>query len=217
MSGRSAPALILITDPEIELATTIAIVRAAAGALGPGRLVVQLRDKTDVARRQRSAQPLRDASHDAGAIFVVNGDVHLASAVAAGGAHVPSHDVAAARAALGPSAFVTTPAHDDDDVRRARACGASAVLVSPIFATPGKGLPRGTAAITSARAIASADVLVYALGGVDPDCVGACAAAGADGVAVIRALYEARDPARIAAILAAPFGAAPVAPPTNEC
>jgi thiamine-phosphate pyrophosphorylase len=80
-------------------------------------------------------------------------------------------------------------------VRHAIKGGASAVLVSPIFVTKGKGAPRGVEAITRARELVGAApgaprVLVYALGGVDARNVGACRAAGADGVAAIRALYD---------------------------
>ena len=49
---------------------------------------------------------------------------------------------------------------------------------------------------------------VFALGGVNADNARACAAAGADGVAVIRALYDAgvSGCAAAALALAAPFG-----------
>jgi thiamine-phosphate pyrophosphorylase len=49
---------------------------------------------------------------------------------------------------------------------------------------------------------------VYALGGVDAGRAADCAAAGADGVAVIRCLFDAARPDEVAAALAAPFRAA---------
>jgi thiamine-phosphate pyrophosphorylase len=89
--------------------------------------------------------------------------------------------------------WISVPAHTDEDVAEAAHRGASAVYVSPIFATPGKGPARGTDAIERARALAG-PTLVYALGGVDASNAEACVAAGADGVAVIRAIAGAPSP-----------------------
>lgn len=207
--AHARPVVVFITDPTRGLERTCDVIEHAARALGPWRLAVQLRDKDDAARRADWARVVRTVTREQRAFLLVNGDVDLAIAIGADGAHVPSHDVTMTRARLGAAALVTTPAHVDDDVRRARdAAAASAVLVSPIFATPGegKGVPRGTTAIESARVIAAGSQLaILALGGVDAPCVGACAAAGADGVAVIRALYDADEPAKVARLLADPW------------
>lgn len=207
---RPAPVVVFVTDPNRGLERTCAVIEGAARALAPGSFCVQLRDKDDATRRAAWAPVLRTATRRHAALLVVNGDVDLAIAIGADGAHVPSHDVFMTRARLGAEALVTTPAHVDDDVRRAQDAGASAALVSPIFATPGEGkaAPRGIAAIENARAIAAAsqsELAILALGGIDAQCVEDCAEAGADGVAVIRALYEADDPAKIALLLADPW------------
>lgn len=102
-------------------------------------------------------------------------------------------ELEAKRAELGPDAWISVPAHSDDDVVRARDEGATAVYVSPIFETPGKGPPRGLDAIRRARELAG-PMRVYALGGIDVGSAKACIDAGADGVAVIRAVVAARDP-----------------------
>ena len=103
------------------------------------------------------------------------------------------------REALGEAsdfAWRSSPAHDDEDVRRAARAGATAVFVSPIFESPGKAA-RGVEAIRRARELAPALILV-ALGGIDEESAPACRAAGADGVAVVRALLDAPDPERVA-------------------
>jgi thiamine-phosphate pyrophosphorylase len=77
------------------------------------------------------------------------------------------------------------------------------VLVSPVFDSTPPGLSgaskegRGLAAIGSARALAGR-LLVYALGGVDGRNARTCRQAGADGVAVVRALLASPSPARAA-------------------
>lgn len=196
------PLVVFVTDPAFELARTANVVREAGLALGPGRLLVQLRDKhADEAALLATARVLREVTEEVGARLVVNGPAPVARAARADGVHFPNAGaattarVADARVLLGAQAFVSTTAHDDDDVRHAVRAGATAVLVSPIFDTPGKGAARGVIALRAARAIVDAarqasPTLVYALGGVSRETVAACAEAGADGVAAIRAVYE---------------------------
>jgi thiamine-phosphate pyrophosphorylase len=100
---------------------------------------------------------------------------------------------------------VSAPAHTDQDVDVAARAGAHAILVSPIWSTPNKGVPRGLEALRAARARVGGGLLVVALGGVDGSRAAACKEAGADGVAVIRALLNARDVAMEASRLAEPF------------
>ena len=191
------PKVILITDPRYSKEHIAAAIEATAAALEPEALLVQLRDKeADPAALLEHALLLRAVTRASRAAFTVNGDAALARAASADGVHLGGRrpDVAAARALLGRDAWISVAAHDDDDVRDALAVSATAVLVSPIFATPEKGAPRGVAAIAAARRIASqGELLVYALGGIDARRAAACLHAGADGVAVIRALLDPPD------------------------
>ncbi len=201
--ARDLPVVIFVTDANVDLARTIEIVRSAAIALGPRCLLVQLRDKENGPVVIRTAaQALRDATREVDALFVVNGASSIADDVGADGVHLPwdrggavGLRVASARRLLGEHIIVTAAVHDDDEVRAAVEGGVTGVLVSPIFATPSKGGARGVEAITSACAIVLAArsqwaPRVYALGGVDATNASSCRAAGADGVAVIRALYD---------------------------
>lgn len=218
------PRVILITDPRYEAARVDAVVRTVAHELGPGRLAVQLRDKAaPLAELARHARRLRSVTREAGAWFVVNGSVDVAVDARADGVHCPDRDdVAKAREKLGANAFVSVPAHDDDDIRAAVTLGVSAMLVSPIYASPGKGAPRGEDALRHARAIVDdaaaesptpgggltrssvvARPLLFALGGVTVERARDCQRAGADGVAILRGLldHEAeRDPGPLRAV-----------------
>lgn len=207
-------AVVLVTDAGRPFDATLQVVREAAVVLG-GRLAVQLRDKVAPdATFLAHALALREVTRATGARLFLNGRHALAVRVGADGVHVPSGGtVAAVRAVVGDLP-VSVATHDDDDVERAIRDGADAVLVSPIFATPGKGRPRGLDAIASARrhVVASGtNVRVVALGGVDAGNAASCRDAGADAVAVIRALYDASDVAHAAHVLA--FG---VASPSGE-
>jgi thiamine-phosphate pyrophosphorylase len=191
------PLLFLVTDPRYPDADLERVVLEVAGALSRGALGIHLRDKTRVRRELRPlAARLAALSRAHEALFVVNGDVELATEVGADGVHLggDAPPIAAAREAF-PDGWISVAAHSDEDVGRAVASGASAVFVSPIFPTPGKGPARGIGVLESAARLARGRLAVYALGGIDVSRARACREAGAEGVAVIRALLEATDPA----------------------
>lgn len=211
-----SPVVALVTSSTTPFERVVAVAEAASRALGPG-LLVQLRDKTaEPEALLASARALRVVT--SGSCFVVNGrdlatSLEVARAAEADGVHVTGAALAAGAVATARrgASFVSAATHDDADVERAAGEGASLVFVSPIFATPGKGPPRGLAALASARrvvdAMHDARPLVFALGGIDPANAAACAASGADGAAVIRAAFEAEAEAlpRVLRTLAAPF------------
>lgn len=135
---------------------------------------------------------LREATRALGASLVVNDRVDLAIAIGADGVHLGRRSlrVADARALLGASAWISVSTHDGDDVVRAADEGADAALLSPIFASPGKGAPLGVEAIAAAREAVERRALaidLIALGGVDASNAASCFAAGASAVAAIRA------------------------------
>jgi thiamine-phosphate pyrophosphorylase len=216
--GPRAPRLWLVTDPSFGDDAIVRCVERVSGELDRGAFGVQLRDKTRAIPSLRLfASRLRFVTREAGAFFVVNGHnadaVRVARDVGADGVHLGggAGTVARARAVMGPRAWVSVAAHDDDDVRRAGRERADAVLVSPIFATApaahttlasgectARKVPRGVEALRSARACAPTQLRVIALGGITADTVTSCTSAGADGVAVIRALLASDRPDEVA-------------------
>ncbi len=203
------PRVVLVTDPAFADEVIVRCVERAARAMPPGTLCVQLRDKRrGPASLRLFAATLRAVTAREGAWLVVNGDPRIARDAGADGVHLGggAGPVAGARAVLGRG-WVSVAAHSDADVARAAADGADAVLVSPIFATrpPSPGAPekapRGLWALRSARAVAGRRLALYALGGVTVERAPASVAAGADGVAVLRALLASDDPGRLARAL----------------
>jgi thiamine-phosphate pyrophosphorylase len=193
----AVPVVHLITDRRLapDLAARAA---AAVAGLPPGRVAVHLREKDLGGRALLAlARALADACHRAGQLLVVNDRVDVALAAGADGVHLPAAGVPPedARRLLGPAALVGVSCHGVEDVARARDGGASYATVSPVYDTPSKrryGAPVGLGVLAAAARLG---LPVVALGGITPERVPEVRAAGAHGVAVIRAWLERADPA----------------------
>ncbi len=199
------PLVVAVTDtsslPDGELCRRVDGVLSRAR---PGSVLVQLRDKELPARRRLGlGAALRDACRRHDAPFVVNERLDLAVLLEADGVHLgeAAVETADARRILPEAAFVSRACHD---VERVASIDADAVLLSPVAAAR-KGRPAlGLQAIERARALLDARAasrprrtLLYALGGIDASNAAECVRRGADGVAVIGALFGAEDPTRL--------------------
>lgn len=163
-------------------------------ALDGGVDLVQLREKTlpDDALVS-AAKPFRAACEQHGALFILNDRPDLVEACNADGVHVGRNDtpVADARRVLGPGRLIGLSAStlgELDDVQGADYVGVTA------FATPTK---EDTVAGGLDLVRAAAETLTvpwFAIGGVDLSNVAEVAAAGAPGVAVVRAIRDAEAP-----------------------
>ena len=191
--------LLLITPeacPEAEL--TARTSAALAGGIGS----VQLREKRAGGREVfRKAETLRRLTEDAGALLLINGRADVARAVGADGVHAGRREMplTALRALLGPAAWLGFSAHASDGAAEVR--DADFATFSPVFDSPSKGAPHGPAGL--AKAVSRFRRPVIALGGLGHGRVAGMAAVGAEGVAVIRAVYDAPDVERAAATLLA--------------
>jgi len=199
------PRVIAITDDGLRDDVIVGASEQIVGAFDGRGIAIQLRARS---RRGRAllalAQRLQAVCASAGALLLVNDRVDVALAVGAAGVHLGRGSVAVsdARRLLGAEALITCSAHTVDEVRARGVQGADAALLSPIFASPRKGAPQGTGFIAGAVARAPG-VPVVALGGVEAANAASCLEAGAHGVAVVRALFAAADPADAARALAA--------------
>ena len=154
-------------------------------------LAIQVRDKDlDEASRFDLARRLLAAARPLGHRVIMGGAFEHARGLDVDGVHLVASRAREIRAAKSAFRFVSVACHDPSEVERAAGEGADAVLVSPVFASPGKGAPVGLAALEQARAVVEgqgASCSVVALGGIDPSNANACLAAGAHAVAAIRA------------------------------
>jgi thiamine-phosphate pyrophosphorylase len=173
-------------------------------ALRGGVDVVQLRDK-ELADDElvRAAEPFRRACDAHGALFVLNDRADLVAACRADGVHVGQSDasVAEARAAVGEECIVGLSV--ETAAQLDATAGADYLGVGAVFQTPTK-TDSTAAGLDLVRAAATrATVPWFAIGGIDLSNVGEVAAAGAPGVAVVRAIRDASDPEAAARALRA--------------
>ncbi len=190
--------LCLVTDRQATAGRRLpAVVEVCLGA---GLRAVQLREKDLPARDLfRLAAELRALTARHGARLLVNDRVDVALVIGADGVHLPGAGLppAAARALIGRERLLGVSTHSAAAVEAAEAAGADFVVFGPIYETPSKrpfGDPQGLAAL--AVTCRQTPLPVIAIGGVTAARVPELREAGAAGVAVIRALLEAEDPAR---------------------
>ena len=171
------------------------LVAALLAAAHAGVRAVQVREK-DLSPRElyALAVEVRLALAPLGTKVLLNDRADIACAAQLHGVHLPSAGLspAAARGCLPAGALVGASAHTLVEARYAEAFGADFLTFGPVFATPSKaayGEPRGLEALR--EVCAAVRIPVFALGGVTPDRVPACLAAGAHGVAAISAILNA--------------------------
>lgn len=183
--------LYLVTSPVPNLLETV------EAALQGGLTLVQYRDKdADDLTRLQTAEKLKQLCHRYGALFIINDRVDLALAVGADGVHLGQQDVpvAFARQLLGSQRIIGRSTHSPDDLQRAIQEGVDYVGVGPVYETPTKA-GRQAAGLDYVRyAVEQTSLPWFAIGGINPDNLHEVLAAGAERVAVVRAIMETAQP-----------------------
>jgi thiamine-phosphate pyrophosphorylase len=173
--------------------------RFLEAALRGGVDIVQLRckqagDDELLAAAERFAR----ICGDHGALLIINDRPDLAVMAGADGVHVGQDDmpVARAREIVGEDRLVGLSTHTPAQIDAAT--GIDYIGVGPVHETPTKpGRPAvGTALVRYAAA--HAKVPFFAIGGIAPSNVESVRAAGAERIAVVRALVDAEDPESVA-------------------
>jgi thiamine-phosphate pyrophosphorylase len=161
----------------------------ARKAVEDGATVVQLRLKgaptAEVVERGRPFSELP-------ATFIVNDDVDAAIELNADGVHLGRDDPGAERA-LESGLLLGSSAASVDEARAGDVLGATYIGAGPVWATPSK--PDADPAIGLeglAQICAAVSIPVIAIGGIDATNAAECVAAGAAGVAVVRAALDAK-------------------------
>jgi thiamine-phosphate pyrophosphorylase len=176
----------------------------AALAGGVGIVQLRLKDASDdeIVAASRDFRALCDRFD---ALLVLNDRPDLVDACRADGVHVGQEDAspAAARAAVGPERIVGLSTHSREQIEAAVGEPVDYLAVGPVYQTPTKPgrLPVGRELV---RFAAEAVRLPwFAIGGIDPENAAEVAAAGAERLAVVRAIRDADDPGAAARALRA--------------
>jgi len=200
--------VMLVTDRYI--CAGRALEEVVAAAVEGGVNVVQLREKgLPAGELLLLARRLRGICGSQ-ALLIVNDRADVAMLCGADGVQLGETGLptAAVRKWLPPSLLVGRSVHSVNAARQAEAEGADYVILGSLFPTdthPGQS-PAGLSLLEGVRERLC--IPVIGIGGITPDNAGLCWRAGAQGVAVIRAILDAPDP-RAAARALAPPPAAP--------
>jgi len=205
---RPLPRLHAITDAAVLAGADFGVRAAAIAAAGPA-VALHARDRTaGGAALARAAQRMLSLARPPEAAVFVSGRPDVAAALGAHGVQLAAGDLAPGDARrLLSHGWIGRSVHSAEEARAAIAEGADFLMVGSIYETAthphhtpaGLGLVRETAALGRP---------VVAIGGIDAGRAAELRNAGAYGVAAIRALWGAADPAAAALALLAPWGEA---------
>lgn len=188
------PKLLLITDTPLPSDLDRIIARALTG----GIFDLLIRDKgTSDAHLEPLARSLLATLHAAGGRLLLHERPEMARRIDADGLHLSEHgmETAQARRLLGANRLLGRSCHSVARAQKHLLAGGDYVTLSPVFVTLSHpdATPLGLERFATMRNAIPGPVL--ALGGIEEKNAHAVWQAGASGIALIRGVFQARDPA----------------------
>ena len=164
--------------------------------------IVQLREKdAEAGDLVRSGESFRRAADRHEALFIVNDRPDVALTVGADGVHLGQNDLSPTRARriVGDDLLIGLSTHSAAEFAAAPP-DADYLSAGPVYPTPTKPGRKATGLefIRAAAALCVERVELrpwFAIGGIDTSTIGAVLLAGAERIAVVRAITEAKDAA----------------------
>jgi thiamine-phosphate pyrophosphorylase len=185
--------LYVITDENLG-GGHLAIARAA---LAGGAGILQLRDKSTPPRQLLAvAREMREMTHFAGALFLINDRLDLALLCGADGVHLGPDDwpVEDVRRILGPGKLIGVSCGTPEEAREATALGADYMGVGAVWGTLTKSDAGAAIGLDGLRSVMSASHLPSAaIGGVNAANLAGTLATGVPMACVISAVAGAGD------------------------
>ena len=173
--------------------TLLEVVRES---LDGGVTMLQLREKTlEEGAFLEEARALQALCRERHVPFIVNDNVDIARAMGADGVHVGQSDMEAldVRAKLGPDKIIGVSAHSVEEALLAEKHGADYLGVGAMFPTGSKADVQELPYETLKDICAAVSIPVVAIGGISQENVTKLAGSGICGVAVISAIYAAKN------------------------
>ena len=165
-------------------------------SLDGGVTMVQLREKTlEEEKFLEEAKELQALCRERGVPFLVNDNVEIAREMNADGVHVGQSDMEAldVRAILGPDKILGVSAQTVEQAVLAEKHGADYLGVGAVFPTGSKDDADDVSYDTLKAICQAVSIPVVAIGGITQQNVEKLAGSGICGVAVISAIYAAKD------------------------
>lgn len=167
-----------------------------AESLDGGVTMLQLREKAlEEEAFMNEAKELQALCRRRGVPFIVNDNVAIAKAMDADGVHVGQSDMEAmdVRSVLGPEKIIGVSAQTVEQAVLAERHGADYLGVGAVFPTGSKDDADDVSYETLQAICAAVSIPVVAIGGISRDNVSRLSGSGICGVAVISAIYAAKD------------------------
>lgn len=200
---REAMLLYAVTD-RTWLKTGESLLDVCEKVLASGATFLQLREKDfNQADFEKEAEPLGRLCAKHRVPFVINDSVEIALHCNADGVHVGQSDIKGRniRSMIGPDKILGISAGTVDEAIAAEKAGADYIGVGAVFGTSTKKDARNLT-VEKLREIRSAVTIpVVAIGGINAENVVQLSGSGVNGVAVISAVFAAKDPGKATAQL----------------
>ena len=191
---RETLALYAITDSR--LATKQSFFVQIEEALKGGVTLLQLREK-DKPKSEifQEALEVKKICEKYNVPLIINDDVELAKSIDADGVHVGQSDTEAgeARRILGPDKIVGVTAKTVEQAKAAQAAGADYLGSGAVFGTVTKADAKPMSIELLRAIVASVDIPVVAIGGIDETNIEKLAGTGIAGVAVVSGIFGKDD------------------------
>ena len=169
-----------------------------------GATFLQIREK-DLAEDafEAEAEKLKALCAQHAVPFVVNDSVEIALQCDADGVHVGQSDIKGRdiRAMIGPDKILGISAGTVEEAVAAEKAGADYIGVGAIFTTSTKKNARNMTMEQLKEIVSSVSIPVVAIGGISAENILQLRGSGVDGVAVVSAIFAAKDPGKATADL----------------
>lgn len=172
------------------------LAEAVEEALKGGATLIELREK-DISEEELAAlaADIKKVTDRYGVRLIVNDSPAAAVKSGAAGVHVGQDDMdlAEVRRIVGPDSVIGVSAHTVDEAKRAEASGADYLGVGAVFSTSTKS---NTVALSPEKLKEICDAVsipVVAIGGINVDNINKLKGTGADGAAVVSAIFAEQD------------------------